>query len=348
MTDPETEPSPASPEASHAPGALVRAAPKGKRALAEFAFDDLVAELDLRLAGDEALATSEERIFAAQSLLERLAAALEVHNNRFSIQRLRDLFWVFYDRLDPKPQFRGASIIELGSGSHNPLSLLFVFVMLGAARAIAVDLEPIQEPARAFRAMARSAEAMLGDPQRLVGSYPISRTEIESNLAGFDLQKLREGLEEGIDVRRLFLMRESASKLPIDTASVDMVISNSFFEHIEDLDAVLREIARVTKPGGLSIHNIDGADHVAYSDPSRHPLEFLRVAQAGMVDECNRVRIAEFPALFERHGFEVRQVVPIERISVDAAYQQSFVSPWREMPREWIELVKGTVVARRV
>jgi SAM-dependent methyltransferase len=331
----------------HAPGALVRSVPKENAALTEFQFGELAGELERRLSAGVDIAGSEDLTFAAQSLLERLSDSLEVHNNRFSLQRLRDLFWIFYERPEQKPQFKGASILELGSGSHNPLNLLFVFVMLGAARGVAVDLEPIQDPSRAFRAMGRSAEAILGDPRRVVGDYPVNRAEIEENLTDFDLQKLRNGSGDGIDATRLFLLQQSASDLPIPPASVDLVISNSFFEHIEDLDAVISEMARVTVPGGLGIHNIDGADHVSYSDPARHPLQFLRVDRPGMVDECNRLRIVEFPELFERHGFEPVQVIPVEQLSIDDALQQSLALPWRNMPREWLELVKGTVVVRR-
>jgi SAM-dependent methyltransferase len=39
-------------------------------------------------------------------------------------------------------------------------------------------------------------------------------------------------------------------KIPFEDASFDLVINNQVFEHVEDLDAVLAEVARVLKPGG--------------------------------------------------------------------------------------------------
>lgn len=43
-----------------------------------------------------------------------------------------------------------------------------------------------------------------------------------------------------------------AAKLPFQDASVDAVVCESLLEHVEDPDAVAREIARVLKPGGLA------------------------------------------------------------------------------------------------
>ena len=42
-------------------------------------------------------------------------------------------------------------------------------------------------------------------------------------------------------------------RIPFDDASFDLVTNNQVMEHVEDLDATLREIARVLKPGGLCL-----------------------------------------------------------------------------------------------
>jgi len=39
--------------------------------------------------------------------------------------------------------------------------------------------------------------------------------------------------------------------IPLPSASVDLVVSHSVLEHVSDLDASLREIDRITKPGGF-------------------------------------------------------------------------------------------------
>lgn len=40
-------------------------------------------------------------------------------------------------------------------------------------------------------------------------------------------------------------------KIPFESAEFDMVINNQVMEHVDDLDAVIQEIGRVLKPGGI-------------------------------------------------------------------------------------------------
>jgi ubiquinone/menaquinone biosynthesis C-methylase UbiE len=45
-------------------------------------------------------------------------------------------------------------------------------------------------------------------------------------------------------------MKMTSTRIPFDDASFDAVVTNQVFEHVEDLDFALAEIARVLKPGG--------------------------------------------------------------------------------------------------
>jgi len=51
-----------------------------------------------------------------------------------------------------------------------------------------------------------------------------------------------------------YRLEGSDYRIGFDDASFDFVFSNSVFEHVQDHDLALREIARVLRPGGLSIH----------------------------------------------------------------------------------------------
>jgi SAM-dependent methyltransferase len=64
---------------------------------------------------------------------------------------------------------------------------------------------------------------------------------------------------EGGDASRLadpsffergIIRRMNGDEIPFDNASFDIVINNQVMEHVENLDRVLAEIARVVKPGG--------------------------------------------------------------------------------------------------
>jgi SAM-dependent methyltransferase len=334
---------------NRAPGALFKFTMTQNPALSALASDDILSELLQRMrSGKINIAGNNQTIAVGQELCEKLTEGLEVNENRFSVTWLRNLFYALYRGLENKPVISGASILELGSGSHNPLGLLFLFVMLGARRGVATDLEEMQTPERAYRAMARSVDILLTDPARIIGNYSISRDQIERNLSTFNLNALRNGLGEGIDESRLRLLRESAACLSIDSASIDLVVSNAFLEHVEDLESVFQEMARVTVIGGYGVHNIDGIDHASYTDLNIHPLDFLREAKPGLVHDSNRIRILEYPALFRRHGFEMQQIIPSGRVLVDEATRRSFAVPWREMPREMLEVTQGIIVVRRV
>ena len=85
-----------------------------------------------------AFSGSEEEILIGCELHEALEGALDVHNNRWSARRYRDLFGDFYGSLAlPRPTLDGATVVDLGCGGHNPYGVLFLFLMLGAKRGIA-------------------------------------------------------------------------------------------------------------------------------------------------------------------------------------------------------------------
>jgi hypothetical protein len=59
-----------------------------------------------------------------------------------------------------------------------PIRAAVLFLMLGAKRGIAVDLDSIQDRERALKALADCAAMMLVDPRGLVGDYPIERAKV--------------------------------------------------------------------------------------------------------------------------------------------------------------------------
>jgi SAM-dependent methyltransferase len=339
LTAPSASPTPA--------GALVSLAIKPDPKLRSFDTESLLKELLARLRTGETIRTSEHSITFADELAQLMANQVDVHENRFSNRRLGDHFVTFYSSLKIKPVIRDASFLDIGSGSHNPLAFGLLFVLLGARRAFAADLEPIQDERRAALALAHIADVLLTDPARIVRDFAVSPDEVHRRLEGFNLPALRAGDIRGVDSSRLRLLVASASKLPSDDGSIDVVTSNSFLEHIEDPDEVISEMARVTAPGGFGIHNIDGADHAIYFDAKLHPLSFLCSHETGMVNGSNRIRPVEFLQRFEKHGFSIQEFIPVTTISIDNDLRKQLTSPWRKMPDEVLQVVRGTAVVRR-
>ena len=79
---------------------------------------------------------------------------------------------------------------------------------------------------------------------------------------------------EDICVRQV---SEPAEKMKsLRNEEFDVVLSNAVMEHIRDLDSVCSELARVTKVGGLNIHQID----LGYHKNCERPLDHLLLERA--------------------------------------------------------------------
>ncbi len=96
--------------------------------------------------------------------------------------------------------FRGITVVEFGCGGLNPLSQLLVYVMLGAEKAVGIDMDSIQDPQIAAIALYRTASWMLTDPQSIVGQRPVPEPgAMIRNIRGIDLPALATGdLAEGL------------------------------------------------------------------------------------------------------------------------------------------------------
>ena len=99
--------------------------------------------------------------------------------------------------------------------------------------------------------------------------------------AGFGLQMLRQAGASpiGVDydagtlgeVRRTQpasrLLRGDATRLPLKTGSIDLVVSFETIEHVPDASALVSEIRRVLKPGGRLVLSTPNR---AFGPPERH------------------------------------------------------------------------------
>lgn len=119
--------------------------------------------------------------------------------------------------------------------------------------------------------------------------------------------------------------RGDLSRLP-DNA-YDLVFSFDVLEHVQegDLPEFFRNLYRILRPGGHSIHQIDVSDHLAYYDRSVHPKNYLRYS-----DECwkllfenkvqyfNRIQRSQWLSFFGSVGLELvfseAQSIPLDKI----------------------------------
>ncbi len=312
---------------------------------------DLALELRARLR-DPALAFDEGDLADQLGALGlEIETRTESPRNRLSRTRVAAIAQMLAkDVASGALRLDGATVVDLGCGSIHPLGPSLLHVLGGARRAVGIDMDPPQDPALATRALLRLALACLAAPEHVIPWTRRTRADVLAALDGFDLAKLWLGDPAGIDDRRLRLHHGPAERMPFADGEVDACTSVSFLEHVADVDAVLAELARVVRPGGIVVHAIDGVDHASYGDAAVGPLDFLREPYAGgraLVGGCNRLRPVEFVARFEQAGFTAVEFEAHARIPVDDGLRAGFAEPWRSMATAALAEVQGAIRARR-
>jgi len=173
----------------------------------------------------------------------------------------------FFSRLrsDEGP-LAGLRVLDVGCGKSYWLSLLLA---ADGVQAIGVDTEAV-ESGRGFAKY-----------RHILQTNGIERT---LRTAAWDMLFARgyyRELERSVGCRlpheKVELHAYDGSNLPLNDGSIDLAVSHEVFEHIADVPAVLREIARVLKPGGriyIYIHSfssLSGGHHIAWKHPDTHP-----------------------------------------------------------------------------
>ncbi len=97
---------------------------------------------------------------------------------------------------------------------------------------------------------------------------------------------------------------DAAVRLPYEDASFDLVFNNSALEHIPDIDATLREIARVTRPAGTFAFNVLNHRYFEWWPENAAPARDYREWQPFI----HAFDLAEWTRRLESAGFHVSKV----------------------------------------
>lgn len=99
-----------------------------------------------------------------------------------------------------------------------------------------------------------------------------------------------------------------AANLPFNDDSFDIVMSNAVLEHVHGIEDAIKELYRITKRGGIGIHEIDLGDHFCRKKALnllRYPRWLWILMAFNRPGYSNRLRFADLVGLFRRSGFDV-------------------------------------------
>jgi 2-polyprenyl-6-hydroxyphenyl methylase/3-demethylubiquinone-9 3-methyltransferase len=130
-----------------------------------------------------------------------------------------------------------------------------------------------------------------------LGATVIGVDPAESSLSTARAHARLAGLE--IDYRL-----GAGERLPLDDASVDIACCVDVLEHVDDLDAVIRETARVLKPGGIYLYDTINRTLVSKLVMIKLCQEWRRTAwmPPNLHDFAQFIKPAELRALLAQNG----------------------------------------------
>ncbi|MBT4310936.1 MAG: hypothetical protein HOD49_11040 [Anaerolineae bacterium] len=91
---------------------------------------------------------------------------------------------------------------------------------------------------------------------------------------------------------------------------VDILLSSSVYEHLDDVDGITKSLAALTKPEGIQLHYVDLRDHYF-----KYPFEMLCYSKKiwyGWLNPSsnhNRFRVWDYRKVFERYSNKVEIII---------------------------------------
>ncbi|MFT7462066.1 MAG: 2-polyprenyl-3-methyl-5-hydroxy-6-metoxy-1,4-benzoquinol methylase [Pseudohongiellaceae bacterium] len=140
--------------------------------------------------------------------------------------------------------------------------------------------------------------------------------------------------------------------LEVDDDSFDIVVSNAVFEHVENVPVAWENLARITRPGGFGIHQVDFRDHRDFS----RPLEYMTLSSkkfqklfSDVHGECgNRWRPSAMGVEIDKAGFDILEYD--DNMQADEAYLDDVLprvdSHFSGLDREMLRSISGCFVSR--
>ncbi|KAA3620023.1 MAG: SAM-dependent methyltransferase [Calditrichaeota bacterium] len=107
-----------------------------------------------------------------------------------------------------------------------------------------------------------------------------------------------------------YILETSGSLAQFADNSFDCIYSFHVMEHVKSYENNIKEMFRILKPGGLSIHQIGIDDHHTHYDKKESPKNYMRYSEfmwkylfENDVQYINRLQMSDWLKLFEKYGY---------------------------------------------
>lgn len=246
------------------------------------------------------------------------------------------------------------SVLELGPGAQ--LGTLYCFLAAGATRAAGLDIAPTTKQLGFFQLLHRylvhvSSFRWWRPPGTETGyRYPdLSWDQVDV-----------EALVDRIEYHAPF----EAYRTPFADCDFDLIYSGAAMEHFDKPRETVKEIFRVLKPGGVTIHGIDLRSHATGELSHLIPSESAYQKLTQKYDEthgiksiisgdwseqvyCNRVLAGDWRRHFEQEGFEILEFDTVLSLDPGTINPVELSSPYSEQAPEDLAPLVIVIAARK-
>lgn len=142
--------------------------------------------------------------------------------------------------------------------------------------------------------------------------------------------------------------------LSFDAESFDLVLSFTVLEHVIDPGSALTEIARVLKPGGLTLHTICTRDHRSFSKMAGYTPFSFRYYSFEEWEEIvrkkfyqNRCLPIEWYRFFQNSGLRIQKYIVGSQLDIDDQTLTSFHADFKKFSRKELGEIDCEIMAKK-
>jgi len=218
------------------------------------------------------------------------------------INRPFNVFQETFNRCDKSLDIKNKIVLEIGPG--NSLAIGLMFLACGARKVYFVD---------------RFKHLFWDDEDIAFHKKILKKIEEKkfpfSSLVNKSITFTPNG-SINFDPNRIEYLSADVAFLPLNNCSIDYVFSNAVLEHVHKIKKAINEISRVTKPGGIGIHEIDLRDHFFQAAPLRllqYPNWLWNLMTWNRPGYTNRLRVSDYLDLFRKANFKIKKWIAMKK-----------------------------------